>query len=66
MNFEKQIELIKSTRQLHRKWYLEANPDVAALGMDPAVHYLRYGAAIGRDPGKNFSTELANLASTAA
>ncbi|WP_027331175.1 glycosyltransferase family 4 protein [Marinimicrobium agarilyticum] len=34
-------------RSLHR--------DVAALGQDPRVHYLRFGRAEGRDPGPNFS-----------
>lgn len=34
-------------RNLHR--------DVAALGQDPRVHYLRFGRAEGRDPGPNFS-----------
>jgi hypothetical protein len=28
--------------------YLAANPDVAAAGMDPLEHYVRYGAAEGR------------------
>lgn len=28
--------------------YLQANPDVAASGMDPLQHYLRYGQAEGR------------------
>jgi hypothetical protein len=25
-------------------WYLEQNPDVAAAGMDPQLHYEHYGA----------------------
>jgi GT2 family glycosyltransferase/glycosyltransferase involved in cell wall biosynthesis len=37
-------------------WYLEQNPDVAAAGMDPALHYFLHGAAEGRDPGPRFST----------
>jgi Rhamnan synthesis protein F len=35
-------------------WYLANNPDVAATGMDPALHYLRYGALEGRSPGPQF------------
>ena len=31
-------------------FYLEANPDVAASGMDPLDHFLSSGAAQGRDP----------------
>ena len=30
--------------------YLRANPDVAAAGLEPLGHYLRIGAAEGRDP----------------
>jgi GT2 family glycosyltransferase len=31
-------------------WYRAAYPDVAASGVDPALHYLRRGAAEGRAP----------------
>lgn len=31
-------------------WYLERHPDVAAAGMDPALHYLLHGAEEGRIP----------------
>ncbi|MGA8707259.1 MAG: hypothetical protein WB646_09750 [Steroidobacteraceae bacterium] len=37
-------------------WYLAAYPDVAAAGVNPLEHYLRHGAAEGRDPGPLFST----------
>lgn len=58
MNFSKQISLIRSSRHLHGKWYLETYPDVAALELDPATHYLRYGAAMGRNPGRSFATQF--------
>ena len=32
------------------KWYLEANPDVAAAGVNPLLHFLRHGAREGRRP----------------
>ena len=32
------------------KWYLANNPDVAATGLNPLVHYFQFGAAEGRDP----------------
>ena len=37
-------------------WYLRAYPDVGALGMDPAVHFLEFGHAMGRQiaPGVGF------------
>jgi hypothetical protein len=37
-------------------WYLVTYPDVAAAGVNPLEHYLRHGAAEGRDPGPLFST----------
>lgn len=37
----------KAYRRLHR--------DVAAAGIDPLVHYLRFGRYEGRDPGPDFS-----------
>jgi O-antigen biosynthesis protein len=37
-------------------WYLSSYKDVAGSGMDPAIHYLEYGAQEGRDPGPFFST----------
>jgi len=37
-------------------FYLAANPDVAASGVDPALHYLAVGAAERRAPGPGFST----------
>ncbi|MGM8227456.1 hypothetical protein ACSV5M_12790 [Cellvibrio sp. ARAG 10.3] len=35
-------------------WYLQAYPDVADSKMNPAEHYLLYGAAEGRLPGPRF------------
>ena len=35
--------------------YLQLNVDVAAAGLDPWVHYLRFGRAERRDPNPNFS-----------
>jgi len=31
-------------------WYLSQNPDVAAAGEEPLLHYVRFGAAEGRKP----------------
>jgi hypothetical protein len=31
-------------------FYLTRNPEVAATGLDPMTHYLRYGALVGLDP----------------
>lgn len=37
-------------------WYLDRYPDVRRNGLDPALHYFRYGWKEGRDPGPRFST----------
>lgn len=37
-------------------YYLFMNPDVKAAGLDPAQHYLQFGAKEGRDPNAFFST----------
>jgi glycosyltransferase involved in cell wall biosynthesis len=58
MNFSDQVQLIKRSKQLHNAWYRETYPEVADLAMDSAEHYLRYGAAMGRNPGKNFDTRF--------
>jgi len=38
------------------EYYLRRNPDVSAAGVDPVVHYIRYGTAELRSPGPYFST----------
>lgn len=58
MTPDEQIRLMKSSQHVHSNWYRETYPDVAALGIDPALHYLRYGAAMGRNPGKHFDTRF--------
>ena len=37
-----------------RVWYLREHPDVAASGVDPALHYLVAGHPAGLDPGPGF------------
>lgn len=37
-------------------FYLSANPDVAASGLNPLLHYEEYGWREGRDPGPGFDT----------
>lgn len=47
---------LRASPAFDAKWYLARYPDVAAAGDDPALHYLRCGAAELRDPGPFFST----------
>ena len=50
-----EIEVVRRSIYFHREWYLRANPDVAASGVDPVVHYVVHGAREGREPGPWFS-----------
>lgn len=51
-----QVTRIKRSTFFDAGWYLSKYPDVAAAGMDAAMHYLKHGAAEGRNPGPKFST----------
>ena len=48
--------LLNSSPLFDSEWYLRCYPDVASAKMDPARHYLRFGAAEGRNPGPDFNT----------
>ena len=48
------IETIRQSAFFDAAWYLAQYPDVAALGMDPAEHYLWLGAQLGRKPSPRF------------
>lgn len=49
-------QVLEQSGLFDREWYLKQYPDVAEMKMDPIKHYLRYGAAEGRDPNAEFST----------
>jgi len=51
------IKLIATSGLFDHEWYLEHNPDVRTAGIDPVVHYLRYGATEGRDPNAFFDSD---------
>lgn len=51
-----EIAVIEASGMFDKSWYVRHNPDVASSGMDPIQHYVRHGAAEGRDPAENFST----------
>lgn len=54
---EYQIGVIKSSKHFHEKWYQEIYPDVKYVGLSPAEHFYKYGAPLGRNPGKFFDTK---------
>ncbi|NSY19761.1 hypothetical protein [Neorhizobium sp. AL 9.2.2] len=47
-------ELIAGSPLFDATWYVNANADVARAGMDPALHYLRYGGVEQRKPSLFF------------
>lgn len=47
---------LRKSRLFDGVWYLSTYPEVAKTGLSPALHYLRHGAAEGKDPGPDFST----------
>jgi glycosyltransferase involved in cell wall biosynthesis len=50
--------VIRNSVHFDAVWYLDEYKDVANGNLDPAWHYLTYGAAEFRDPGPDFSTKL--------
>jgi cephalosporin hydroxylase len=56
LSVDSQISLLEKSDVLDTEWYLEQYEDVARSGMSPAEHYVRYGAAEGRQPGPDFDT----------
>ncbi|PWJ12936.1 glycosyltransferase family 2 protein [Jannaschia seohaensis] len=52
----KACHIVRRSRYVHGIWYAETYPDVALTGMDPLEHYLTIGAALGRNPGRDFDT----------
>lgn len=49
------LELIRNTELFDDAWYLRAYPDVAHLGMDPALHFLRHPFDPFRSPSEDFN-----------
>jgi hypothetical protein len=55
---KEQMQLIKSSGLFDESWYLDTYQDVATEGSDPIEHYLRFGAAEGRNPSRQFDTKF--------
>jgi O-antigen biosynthesis protein len=48
------IEALRASELFDAEWYQQTYPDVKAMGMDPAEHYLWLGARLRRKPSKDF------------
>lgn len=51
------LKLIRTSPLFDRAWYLTHYPEVAAAGLDPAIHYLTQGAAEHCNPSPAFDTD---------
>ena len=47
--------LVSDSVFFEKHFYLNDNPDVAASGIDPVIHYLKWGSREGRSPSPFFS-----------
>lgn len=50
------LRLIERSGHVHEGWYFKTYPDVARLGLSAVDHYVRFGAAMGRNPSNTFDT----------
>ena len=50
-----EIKLLKTSGLFDEAWYLSEYVDVAKEGFDPVEHFIRYGAAEGRNPSPMFN-----------
>jgi hypothetical protein len=53
-----ELAVIRDSDAFDRAWYSDRYPDVNALGIEPDMHYVWIGAALGRDPAPEFSTRF--------
>lgn len=51
------LAVVRASELFDPAWYVSRYADVRALDMDAAEHYVRFGAAEGRDPGPRFSVQ---------
>ncbi|TDP40205.1 hypothetical protein DEU29_102105 [Idiomarina aquatica] len=55
--FKRQAKVVKKSKLFDKKWYAQTYQDVKAFKGGAALHYVAHGAAEGRDPGPEFSSE---------
>lgn len=56
LSINQQQQYIEASGLFDAQWYLSQYPDVGQSGMNPLLHYLRYGAKGLRNPSQTFST----------
>ena len=50
VRLKRQVKLLKRSGLFDAQWYLEQYKDIAKEGVDPAWHYVAYGASERREP----------------
>ena len=50
-------KLVRQSGLFDQQWYEEQYPDVKSSRMDAALHYVKFGAAEGRNPSSKFDTQ---------
>lgn len=53
---KKHKALLDSSASFDADWYVRTYPDVAESGIEPAIHYLKFGMLEGRNPSADFDT----------
>jgi len=54
IRLRRDLAIIRRSPLFDRDWYLATYPDVLKMGVDPAKHYMYFGAFEGRDPSPKF------------
>ncbi len=50
------LAMLAATHLFDAAWYMETHPDVDRSGVDPALHFLRFGGKERRNPGPLFDS----------
>jgi GT2 family glycosyltransferase len=51
-----EYEMLANSGLFDAKYYVKNNPDIAALNVDPLMHYIEYGCRERRNPSDRFDT----------
>ena len=55
-NINYELRFIRDSNLFDEVWYLNKYPDVGISGINPLIHFLKYGGKLGRNPGPRFDT----------
>ncbi|MGY0556055.1 hypothetical protein ACW17M_22855 [Vreelandella sp. 2A-K22] len=52
------VDLLEQSELFDADWYLTQYKDIAEANINPAEHFIKFGAIEGRNPGPRFNTEF--------